>query len=80
MAKQGSLFDTSDPSDTEQLAKLRANMRALLNKVGDRQVCKGPACGAVVWFARHKDGRIGIYNPDGSSHFSDCPDADKFRG
>lgn len=39
--------------------------------------CKSETCNApVVWAPSYK----GPLNADGTSHFINCPDADKFRG
>jgi hypothetical protein len=45
---------------------------------GDRAECKG--CGATIYWRPHPTtGRNHPFNPDGSSHFQTCPEADRFR-
>jgi len=57
----------------------RANMRALLSKVGDPRVCRGPNCKANVYMVRHVSGAVGIYNLDGTSHWGTCVDRELFK-
>ena len=40
--------------------------------------CRG--CGAQIWWVKTKNDKNVPCNEDGSSHFSSCPQADKFRG
>lgn len=56
---------------------LRGNITRLLTAVGDKGQCKG--CGAEIWWLTHKNGRKGIYDPDGTSHFVTCPEATRFK-
>ena len=39
--------------------------------------CRG--CGAVIYWGKTKSGKPHPCDKDGSSHFSSCPEADKFR-
>ena len=40
--------------------------------------CEGADCTAKIWWGR-KFSKRHPYNPDGSSHFDNCPNADAFR-
>lgn len=68
-------------TDQEQLEKisnlvvkqLLRNTIVLLDQVGDKSTCH--SCGVAVWFVKHRNGRLGIYEADGISHFSRCPKA-----
>ena len=44
----------------------------------DLEECAGQDCKALIYFGR-KFGKSHPYNPDGSSHFDNCPNADQFR-
>lgn len=51
---------------------------ALLNNVAEFQRdCK--ACGAPLWFVKHKNGKMAPYTAAGISHFADCPKAAQFK-
>ena len=65
-------------SAEEQLNKQRALTTALLKQVGEPGLCRG--CHATIYWVEHCNGNVAPYNPDGSSHFATCPDANKFRG
>ena len=52
-------------------------MEALLKVIGDNKRCRG--CDAEVYWIRTKAGRPAPYNTDGTSHFSNCPNATAFR-
>jgi hypothetical protein len=50
----------------------------LVKHAGTPAFCKG--CGAGVYYIGHRDtGKVGIYNPDSTSHFGTCPKADQFK-
>ena len=42
----------------------------------NRATCK---CGRTIWWGKTKAGKPIPLNDDATSHFSDCPMADKFR-
>ena len=58
-------------------ADLEKRMLILLKNVGDPGYCKD--CNAPIFWVRHNSSKVGIYNHDGSSHFSTCPNAKRFR-
>ncbi|HLH04979.1 MAG TPA: hypothetical protein VKX25_19580 [Bryobacteraceae bacterium] len=39
--------------------------------------CK--ACGALLFFVRHCNGKLAPYTADGVNHFVNCPSAERFR-
>jgi len=39
--------------------------------------CRG--CGAIIYWIVTRNGKRMPVNPDGTSHFSTCPEAGKFR-
>lgn len=46
--------------------------------LAQRGQCKG--CGAELWWVKSpKTGTPHPWNPDGTSHFSTCPEAPRFR-
>jgi len=51
----------------------------LLAQVGEQSICRGPNCKAAVVLVRHRNGAMGIYEPDGTYHFGTCPDRELFR-
>lgn len=56
----------------ERFKMLRQNLLRLLDRVGERRLCRGQSCNTYVWHVQHKDGTVGIYGADGESHMSDC--------
>ncbi len=63
---------------SELLAKLRRQVKRLLDQVGDEGECKG--CGATIYWVRHKkSGKAVPYTPEALNHFADCPKAQSFR-
>jgi hypothetical protein len=52
-------------------------LRMLFDKIGDAAKCDG--CGAMIYFVRHKNGKLAPYNPDAVSHFATCQFAGEFR-
>ncbi|HEU0180323.1 MAG TPA: hypothetical protein VFV58_39305 [Blastocatellia bacterium] len=69
----------SGVNELTELERAHALTRALLSRVGNPSVCRGPNCKAEVYMVRHLNGVLGIYNPDGESHFVTCPDRELFR-
>lgn len=64
-----------------ELLQIRANLRALLDHVAVRRgFCKGPNCGAALWFVQHADtGALTPYEMSGLNHFVTCPDRERFK-
>jgi hypothetical protein len=53
-------------------------MKALLDNVAEfSRPCK--ACGELLWFVRHKNGKQAPYTVDGINHFANCPEAARFK-
>ena len=42
-----------------------------------RRPCK--ACGAELYFVRHRNGNLAPYTADGVNHFATCKEAERFR-
>ena len=57
--------------------ELAERIATLIIRIGERGFCKG--CGVGVFWIRHRNGKLGIYNPDGISHYATCPKAEQFR-
>ena len=64
---------------TAELDRARANITALLRKVGGTPTrCRG--CSAEITFLWHyASQRLTPYNPDGVNHFLTCPYAKRFK-
>jgi len=70
---------------TDEIARLTREVEGaqsailrLLQLVGAAGQCAG--CGAAIYWLRHvKTNKCAPYNPDGTSHFSNCPQAARFR-
>ena len=61
-----------------EVERLQANIRFLLEHVAAwSRPCS--RCQAQIFFVRHSNGVSAPYNPDGSSHFANCPHAAEFR-
>jgi hypothetical protein len=41
--------------------------------------CECNGCGATIYWIKTAKGRAMPVNPDGTSHFSNCPKANEFR-
>ena len=60
------------------LPPLEDRLRRLLELTAeDSRSCK--ACGALLFFVRHRNGKTAPYTVDGLNHFLNCPQADQFR-
>jgi len=84
-SEQPGLFETPHfPSPEEGVLRARAarldkNMRALLDKIAvEARPCK--ACGAMLWFVKHVDGGKAPYTVDGTNHFQNCTNPERFSG
>ncbi len=64
-------------AEFEELHRVQKRLHDLMPLVGEPGKCR--SCDASVFWIRHRGGKLGIYNPDGTSHFSSCPQADKYR-
>jgi len=63
---------------TQELERLKKQVRALLEKVADKGVCR--ACKAEVYWVRHlNSGKQVPYDATALNHFASCPFADEFR-
>ena len=49
----------------------------LLSWMTDPRPCR--VCGQQIWFIKTKAGKMMPVTRDGESHFSNCPNADRFR-
>lgn len=58
--------------------ELEARILALLRVVGNPALCRG--CGAEIFWIKTRAGKAAPYTPAGVNHFSDCPQANRFRG
>lgn len=72
-------FLENDYQQMSERLKIYSNaMRSLLSLVGTEKLCSG--CSARVWMVKHlRTGKVGVYNPDGISHFATCAFADDFK-
>jgi hypothetical protein len=53
-------------------------IRRLLGLTAEEsRTCK--ACGALLFFVRHSNGKLAPYTADGVNHFVNCPAAERFR-
>lgn len=60
------------------LTTAEARMQHLLNQIGTHSRCQ--SCQAPIVFVLHRNGKVTPYNyPNGTPHFSTCPQADSFR-
>jgi hypothetical protein len=62
-----------------EVERLRKNILGLLNRAAGYSHCRAQECRAEVWFLKHLDGTTGVYNADGSSHFTTCANPNRFR-
>jgi hypothetical protein len=69
------LFHAAEAEDL--FTKYVRSIQTLVTNVGEEGNCR--SCGAPIWWIKHRNGRTGIYNIDGTSHFSTCPDAQNHR-
>jgi hypothetical protein len=46
--------------------ELYSNIQLLLPRIGCLAICR--KCGSVVWWVKHKDGKIVAYNNAGAAH------------
>lgn len=61
-----------------ELAACEERLLRLLELVAEEtRDCK--ACGAKLWFVRHRNGARAPYTANGENHFITCPKADLFR-
>lgn len=57
---------------------IELRMRTLLELIAeDKRLCKG--CHELLFFVRHRNGRLTPYTEAGLNHFIDCPYAKKFK-
>lgn len=64
-----------DPGVSELRARLEAILRAAAVEV---RPCR--ACGVMLAFVVHRDtGKTAPYTLDGINHFTNCPEADRFK-
>lgn len=59
------------PTMEQRIAKL------LLLIAQDQRRCE--ACGAELFFVRHRTGKFAPYTADGLNHFIACPEANRFK-
>lgn len=63
---------------TEQESKLLTNIDRLMKAIGaEPGTCR--ACGRVIWWVKHANGKRAPYTTEGLNHFADCPNANEFR-
>jgi len=41
--------------------------------------CRSKDCGAIIYWIKTEGGKAMPVDPDGTSHFATCPDAERFR-
>jgi hypothetical protein len=58
----------------EQLARNEAMLKIIA--LGWRP-CRG--CGKTIYFTKTRNGKVGVWNVDATSHFATCPAASDFR-
>ena len=46
---------------------------------GDRAICKGPNCGAVIFWVRTKNGKRMPLDASGQPHWATCPDSKVYK-
>jgi len=57
---------------------IERRMEMLLRLIASEiRPCK--ACGEVLAFVKHRNGKVAPYTMDGTNHFVNCPNADTFR-
>jgi hypothetical protein len=61
-----------------EVERLQRNITFLLRHAGEHRPCLG--CKAEIYMVEHKSRARCPYNPDGSPHWANCPDAPRFRG
>ena len=61
----------------ENLNQLKQNLINILNQVGKPDTCKG--CHVVIYWIKHKNGKMTPYTENGLNHLADCPVSDRFR-
>jgi hypothetical protein len=60
------------------LPTLEERIRRLLELAAEEtRCCK--ACGALLFFVRHNNGKRAPYTVDGLNHFINCPAAQQFK-
>lgn len=59
------------------LARVRNGIRTTLAALGDPGNCR--SCGSAIYWCRTKRGSRMPVDPEGTSHFATCPDADEHR-
>ena len=58
---------------------IEERMRRLLELAAiEKRPCR--ACGAMLYFIQHANGKRAPYTDDGLNHFVNCPDAARFKG
>ena len=63
---------------TSTLPPLEDRIRRLLELINEEsRTCK--ACGVLIFFVRHRNGKMAPYTIDGLNHFMNCPQAAQFR-
>lgn len=62
----------------QELERTKRIIADLLWHVGERSACRGPNCKQEIVFMLHRNGKLTPYNPDGTSHYTTCPDRDLF--
>jgi hypothetical protein len=50
-----------------------------LDPEGERAICRGPNCHAVIYWRVNSSGRRQPFNSDGSPHHATCVDVGSFR-